>query len=271
MEVISVFNKALFKLEWRSNYKILIVFCLILTMYITIMLTMYDPKLGTALEAFTKSMPEIMAMVGMSGTPTSLIEFLSTYLYGLIMIIFPLTFGALLALRLVVRKVDNGVMSYLLCSGIKRKSVWFTNLLVLISNLFVLISYCTILGIVCSTLMFPGELDIAGYLVLNLGVLILHLALVGICFMCSCAFNEYRVASLFGAGIPILFVMIEMLSNMQGSMEWLKYVTLLTLFDPVKLITNGQEGYLMLGCLFAVAVLCNGIAVVIFERKSMSL
>lgn len=59
-------------------------------MYTTIMLAMYDPKLGTALETFAKSMPEIMAMVGMSGTPTALIDFLSTYLYGLIMIVFPL-------------------------------------------------------------------------------------------------------------------------------------------------------------------------------------
>ena len=42
----------LFKLEWKSNYKILVIFCLILTMYTTIMLAMYDPKLGTALETF---------------------------------------------------------------------------------------------------------------------------------------------------------------------------------------------------------------------------
>ena len=73
-----MFNKALFKLEWKSNYKILVIFCLILTMYTTIMLAMYDPKLGTALETFAKSMPEIMAMVGMSGTPTTLI---SLYLF----------------------------------------------------------------------------------------------------------------------------------------------------------------------------------------------
>ena len=194
-----MFNKALFKLEWKSNYKILVIFCLILTMYTTIMLAMYDPKLGTALETFAKSMPEIMAMVGMSGTPTTLIDFLSTYLYGLIMIVFPLIFGILLALRLVVRKVDNGVMSYLLCSGVERRSVWFTQMLVIITNLFVLIAFCTGLGLGCSALMFPGDLDIGAYLVLNLGVFILQLTLTGICYMCSCIFNEYRLASLFGA------------------------------------------------------------------------
>ena len=49
-----MFNKALFKLEWKTNYKILIIFCLILTMYTTIMISMYDPELGSALEVFFK-------------------------------------------------------------------------------------------------------------------------------------------------------------------------------------------------------------------------
>ena len=110
-------------------------------------------------------------------------------------------------------------MSYLLCSGVERRSVWFTQMLVIITNLFVLIAFCTGLGLGCSALMFPGDLDIGAYLVLNLGVFILQLTLTGICYMCSCIFNEYRLASLFGAGIRLVFIMIQMLSNMQGSME----------------------------------------------------
>ena len=235
-------------------------------MYTTIMLAMYDPKLGTALETFAKSMPEIMAMVGMSGTPTTLIDFLSTYLYGLIMIVFPLIFGILLALRLVVRKVDNGVMSYLLCSGVERRSVWFTQMLVIITNLFVLIAFCTGLGLGCSALMFPGDLDIGAYLVLNLGVFILQLTLTGICYMCSCIFNEYRLASLFGAGIPIVFIMIQMLSNMQGSMEGLKFATLLTLFDPQSLSSGEYQAFVYVFILFVSALLLFGIGQCLFKK-----
>ena len=62
-------------------------------MYTTIMISMYDPELGSALEVFSKSMPEIMAMVGMSGTPDTLVDFIAEYLYGFIMIVFPLIFG----------------------------------------------------------------------------------------------------------------------------------------------------------------------------------
>ena len=266
-----MFNQALFKLEWKSNYKILLIFCLILTLYTTIMISMFDPELGKALEMFSETMPEMMAMVGMTGTTSTLVDFLSNYLYGFIMVAFPLIFGILLSLRLVVKKVDNGVMGYLLCTGVERKTVWFTQLLVLVTNLIVLVVFCTTLGIVCSGLMFPGELDIRGYLMINAGVLVLHLALSSICFMCSCIFNEYRLASLFGSGIPIVFILIQMLANMQGSMESLKYATILTLFDPAKLAAGSNDAYLMIGVLGIIAILCYGIGGRIFNRKSMSL
>lgn len=266
-----MFNKALFKLEWKSNYKILIIFCLILTLYTTIMISMFDPELGKALEMFSETMPEMMAMVGMSGATSTLVEFLSNYLYGFIMVAFPLIFGILLSLRLVVKKVDNGVMSYLLSSGVERKTVWFTQLLVLITNMIVLISFCTGLGIICSALMFPSDLDIKAYLIINVGVLVLHLAMSGICFMCSCVFNEYRLASLLGSGIPIVFILIQMLSNMQGSMEGLKYATLLTLFDPAKLAIGDSKAYLMIVFLGIIAFICYGIGGMIFNKKSMSL
>lgn len=266
-----MFNKALFKIEWHSNYKILIIFSLILTMYTTIIISMFDPKLGTALEEFSKSMPEIMAMVGMSGVTTTLIEFISTYLYGFIMIAFPLIFTVLLSLRIIAKKVDNGTMSYLLSSGVDRKTVWFSELSVIIISVLVLIIYCTVLGVVCSQLMFPGELDIKAYLSLNVGVLILHLALSSICYMCSCIFNEYRKASIFGAGIPIIFILVQMLANMQGSMEGLKYATILTLFDAKGIIAGNGEAFLMLGGLLLVAFVCYGIGVFIFKQKNMSL
>lgn len=272
MEVkLIMFNKALFKLEWKTNYKILIIFCLILTMYTTIMINMYDPELGTALKAFSKSMPEIMAMVGMNGTPDTLVDFLAEYLYGFIMIVFPLIFGIILSLRSLVKKVDNGVMSYLLSSGVKRSTVWFTEMLVIVSNMLVLILFCTGLGIICSQIMFPDKLNILAYISINVGVYVLQLALLGICFMCSSIFNEYRLAALFGAGIPIIFILIQMLSNTKGSMTWLKYMTILTLFDSNKLINGDYDAYFMLGGLVIIAIVCSIIGVFIFKRKSMSL
>ena len=91
-------NKALYVTEMKNSWKLLLIFCLILTMYTTIMLTMFDPSLGSALDEFAKMMPEIMSMVGMNGSTATLVHFLSTYLYGMLMIVFPFLFTVLLSL-----------------------------------------------------------------------------------------------------------------------------------------------------------------------------
>ncbi|MXQ74123.1 ABC transporter permease subunit [Clostridiaceae bacterium DONG20-135] len=264
-------NWVLFKEEWKSNYKILIIFMLILTMYTSIMITMFDPLLGTALDEFAKLMPDIMALVGMNGSTATLVSFMSTYLYGFIMIAFPLIFIVMLSVRLIVSKVDQGFMGYLLSSGNDRGKVIRTQIAVLLSQILALLVYVVCLGIVCGALMFPGDLDIFAYLRLNLGALALYFAFAGICFMFSCIFNETKNAALLGAGIPIVFILIQMLGNMKGDLENLKYATMLTLFDPEGLIAKTDTAFLMLGVLAVIGIVCFWFGSFVFKRKDMSL
>ena len=83
-------STSLYKQGIKSTYKIQIIFMLVLSMYISIIIAMFDPSMGNALEEFTKSMPEIMALFGMDKMSTELTGFLSSYLYGFLMLIFPM-------------------------------------------------------------------------------------------------------------------------------------------------------------------------------------
>lgn len=264
-------NKALFRMEWQHTWKLLVLFMLILTMYISLIMTMYDPELGTALKEFEKAMPEIMAAVGMSGDSSTLISFMSTYLYGMIMILFPFLFSVITAIRLLVRKVDNGSMAYLLSSGVKRSTVWRSELMVLWSALFALLLYATGIGIVCGMLLFPGELDVWALLRLNLGCFFLHTALAAICFLASSYFSEVRYAAIVGAGFSILEIMIQMLANMKGNLENLKYATILTFFDAEGLIENTGTAWLGVLALAMLALLCFLMAHQCFVKRDLSL
>ena len=264
-------NTTRFRMEWKSAWKLLLIFILILAMYFSIMLTMFDPELGSALAQFEKLMPEMMAAVGMSGTAATLVDFFSTYLYGMIMIMFPFLFSVILSLRLLVKKVDNGSMTYLLSCGEKRSRVWMTQLAVLLSALFLLIAFCTLMGVVCSILMFPGDLDIAAFLRLNLGCLLLQTALASISFLTSSALNEYRHAALIGAGTGVVFIMIQMLANMKGNLEKLQYATIMTLFDTQGLIANEAQAWARLGVLLLIAGSCLLIARRSFMQRDLSL
>ena len=50
----------------RPFPKLLLIFAAIITMYVTIIISMYDPKMMETLDSFYEIMPELMAAVGMS-------------------------------------------------------------------------------------------------------------------------------------------------------------------------------------------------------------
>lgn len=225
-------NLTLFKREMKSSIKTLLIFAAILTLYIPIIVSMYNPDTASMLEEFAKAMPEIMAAVGMTGTASSLTGFLSSYLYGMLLLVFPMVFTILRANGLIARYVDRGSMVSLVAAPVKRITVAFTQMMVLISGIIMLLLYCTILEITFSAMYFPGELETSALLGLNLGLLFLQLFIGGICFLASCIFNDAKYSIGVGAGIPTLMYILQMLSNTGGNAENAKYATFFTLFNP---------------------------------------
>ena len=69
----------LLKREMKSNYKILILFMGIITLYSGIITAMYDPKLGAGINALAESMPEFFAVFGMENPGVTLLDFLNNY------------------------------------------------------------------------------------------------------------------------------------------------------------------------------------------------
>ena len=264
-------NAALFRQSMKSGLKLLLLFALILTVYVSVMVTMFDPEIGKALEAFAKALPEIMAMVGMDTAAATLTGFLSNYLYGFIMLVFPMVYGMLLSNRLMARPVDRGSMAFLLASPNPRRRVAFTQLLVLMLNQALLIAYATALAIVCSEAMFPGELETGRYILMNAGVFFLHTALSGLCFFAACVSNESRKALAVGGGISAVFYLIRMLANMGGRLENLTYATIFTLFDPERIIAGESGALAMTGILLLIGAVLSGAGIAVFEKRDLPL
>ena len=170
-------NGVLFRRSARSLWKTWVVFAAVLSLYVSMITAMFDPKLNATLDEIVTAMPQLMNMVGMQAGSSSLGGFLINYLYGFLLLLLPLVFSILAANRLVARWVDTGSMAYLLASPNTRARVARTQALVLIAGGTLLTAYCTALAVGCAAAMFPGELDVPAYLVVNAGLLCLHLAL----------------------------------------------------------------------------------------------
>ena len=262
-------NLTLYKREMKGSLKMLLLFAAIISMYVTIIIRMYDPAMMETLDNFYEVMPELMASVGMSAGATSLISFMISYLYGFILLIFPMVFCILRGNGLIARYADKGSMVTLLAAPVKRRTVALTQMSVLISGILLLIIFASALELTIAETSFPGELAIAELLQLNAALLCLHLFIGGICFLSSCVFSDTKYSIALGAGIPALMYILQMLANAGEEADVIKYFTFFTLFDAKGIVAG--EGGAALGMLVLLfgAITFYGIGILAFCKKDL--
>ncbi|MCL2172581.1 MAG: ABC transporter permease [Candidatus Bathyarchaeota archaeon] len=112
--------------------------------------------------------------------------------------------------------------------------------------------------------------SVPDYLALNLGAVLLIFATSGIAFFCSCLFNSANNSLALGAGIPVAFYLFQMMSGFGEGLEFLKYFSMNTLYDPSAIVSGGSFWlrFLVLGIIGAVLYV---LAVKIFKEKDLPL
>ena len=262
-------NTTLFKKEIKSNYILLLIFSAVLTVYGSMIVAMFEPKMSESLKAMAESMPDIFAAFGMKEVGATLMEFITGYLYNMLYIAFPSVFLIILANRLVAKYVDNGSMAYLLAVPDKRRRIISTQAVFLIGCLFLMVAYITGLILFTSHMMFPGKLDTADFLRVNVGLLGLLVFLGGICFLFSCLFNETRLSTSIGTGIVVYSILAQMLARVGDKFEVLKYATPLTLYDLEGLIAMEQSAWIGCAILYAGGLLSIVVGCAVFTKRNL--
>ena len=264
-------NSTLYLREMKKSVKILLIFAVIITMYVCIIIGMYDPEMMATLDSFYEIMPELMASVGMSAGAANLLGFMVSYLYGFILLIFPMVFSILCSNGLIAKYTDSGAMAVLVAAPVKRRKIVFTQLSVLLSGVALLLFYVTGLELAVANSKFPGELVAAELFKLNTALLFLHLFIAGICFLTSCLFSDTKYSIAFGAGIPALMYVLQMLANVGEKAETAKYFTFFTLFDANGIVAGDQSAFLYSVVLLIGAILMFISGIEIFCRKDLCL
>ena len=136
-------NRVLYGYEMRNSGKLLLIIAAVLSLYVCVIVSMYDPELMTTLDSFVEVMPELMAAVGMRAGATTLLGFLISYLYGFLLQVFPMVYSILRSNALAAKYVDQGSMAVLLAAPVKRSTIAATQMWVLISGIVSLLVYVT--------------------------------------------------------------------------------------------------------------------------------
>lgn len=154
-------------------------------------------------------------------------------------------------------------------SPVKRHTIAFTQMTVLVSGTLLLICYITIVELICAESGFPGELDITALFKLNGGLLCLHLFIGSICFLSSCTFSDTKYSIAFGAGIPTFMYVLQMLANVGEKAENAKYFTFFTLLNSDGIIAGESSAIIGIFVLFVGAVILYALGLLVFVRKDL--
>lgn len=262
---------SLIKKELKANYKILFLFMAILTLYSSIIVMMYDPALNQSINMMAKSMPELFAAFSMIDPGVTLLDFIINYLYGFILIMIPFLFIVIMCYRLIAKYIDNGSFAYLLNSSHSRIKVIINQYITLILYLFVLILYISCFTYIFASFQFDETIDISAFILLNTGLFCLHVLTATLCFCFACSFNEIKYSIGIPSGMLIIFLLIQMLSNVSDKIKLIKYLTPLTMFQPKGLIEFQCDSIIKIIVFVFLSIILLILTISVFKKRDLPL
>jgi ABC-2 type transport system permease protein len=161
-------------------------------------------------------------------------------------------------------------MAYHLSAPISRTAITGTSVWFIIISLAVMYTAVFAVGSVVAEIVQPGELDLLSFFTLTFGFFLLQTAIGGIAFAASCVSNRSSYSLAVGAGVPVLFFVLDLLSGMSSKLDPLKHLTLITLYDSGAIINGDSYG----GGLTVLAVIAIGLfayGLWVFRRRDLPL
>jgi hypothetical protein len=229
--------KELFISTMKRNFVLLVIFYGVLLMYLWVLASMFDPDSIEEIMAMLDLFPEDMIKgFGFSAVVTDITGYFASWLYGMLMLGFPMVYCIILGNRLCAKMVDNGSFVYLLSTPNSRVRIIVTQGVYAILSVFVLFGAVFLSGVAICAVSFPGELDVYQFFRVNAITANANVLAIMISFFFSCVFNDAKMSTAFGAGVPIAFLLMNMLGGASEKAEILKKLSIYGIYDPVEVV-----------------------------------
>lgn len=221
---------------------------------------LYTPAPLASLQYVRGEMPELFTFFGFLGE-SNLPTFTLSYLYGFILPVFFSFYGIAATRSLLSRPMDDGRMAMLIASRHRRFAILLTHFWAqLLDVILLLIS--VFIGQMAMVLIFFKGADILALLRMLLGFGAVVVLFTAICFFIAQISVDELQMKRSARVIAFVFLLCLLLSRLPGWTSYLRYLTIWSLFDGVRLafgsggvdmalIALGLSGFLVAASLFA--------------------
>lgn len=168
-------------------------------------------------------------------------------------LLLPIIYMIMCSNNLIAGQVDSGSMAYVLSTGVKRKSVVFTESLFLFLSLLLMFICTTITSCVCLSQVHleTSKLNYSMLCLMNLGGFLCLFAMSGICFLTSCWFDRSKKAMAIGGGLSMFSLVATMLGLFGtpvlpsvirlDALNYFNYASIITLFDVTSIVNSSTD------------------------------
>jgi ABC-2 type transport system permease protein len=263
-------SRPLFRADIRAHRTVWVAMLLVFWMYFAIMVSMYDPEGAQAMENMLKMLPEAMVRaLGFDQLGTTLYSLLANSMYGFLLFGFPMVVSITVNHGVIASHVDRGSMVYLLSTPNSRGRIAATQAAFSLASITTYFAMVTAFGLAVTNAMFPGAMPAGRFILLNLYALATYLAIGGIGFFASCIANEARTSLSLGIGIPLGSLVLRLLSRTSDRLTWLDNLSVLGLFEPMRVHDGSSFVY---GAMLAYVALALGLyaaGIGLFRRRDL--
>lgn len=268
-------SPSLYKQMMKSNLKGILSFGMASAVYVILMTSLF-PMISDnidMIQELTKIYPESLKKAFGLESFGTYGEFISAEYYGLFFLFILGIFSVMTAIQLIAKLVDRGSMAYLLSTKVSRAQVAMTQVLVLITGLLIIITLNFAGGYIAGEILIDEQYAIGmwDFFQINLVGFLLFFAVGGYSLLISSLFNDEKKAFATAGALTFLFYALDMAGKIVSDLDWLRNLTLFSLFEPGK-IANGDVNVLAVSLiLVSIGIVTYAGTVLIFQRRDLPL
>jgi ABC-2 type transport system permease protein len=179
----------------------------------------------------------------------------------------------MIPVKLMAKLVDQGSMAYLLSTPTTRGKVASTQALVFLTGLILISVITTVVGFIGYNIFIDDKnaFDSARFIQLNVGAFALFFGIGGLTFLVSSLANDEKKALGLCGMITFGFFSLDLLAKISDKLEWLKNITLFTLYKPSEIVSGDADIALNLSILFSIGIIAFIISIIAFKKRDLPL
>ncbi|MGP5014781.1 hypothetical protein ACTXJX_13305 [Glutamicibacter ardleyensis] len=227
---------------------------------------------GTYSDLLLSIPADLRSALGVSEGQGDLNSFLNSNYYNSVHLYMMMAFSIILVSRLVSKPIDDTSLSYFLNGKLTRTRYLTTQITVFVALSFLLSAISVASGVVgymgfASTF----EFDLEAFVASNVSIMTIFIALGAACLLVRTLSTSGTAALAISSVFVIGQYLVFMVRSLSPDLDWLKYLTVFSLYDPPRLTFSDSFFWAVNISLLLASVALFAAATVAFRRRDLNL